>query len=48
LSYDVDFNTFKDLIKKVIANQISETSSDQIEKEDNVIGGVRFISKKKL
>ena len=48
LSYDVDFNTFKDLIKKIITNQISETTSDQIEKEDTVIGGVRFINKNEL
>jgi hypothetical protein len=48
LSYDVDFNTFKDLIQKVVASQTSVASEDQSDSEETSTSPVRFVKKNKL
>ena len=47
LSYDVDFNTFKELIQKFIVSQYKETASNQNDKKETNIDVVRFIKKNK-
>ena len=48
LSYDVDFNTFKDLIQKVVASQTSVASEGQSDSEETSTSPVRFVKKNKL
>lgn len=48
LSYDVDFNTFKDLIQKVVNSQDLESQSTQTETNQTPSGGVRFVKKGNL
>ena len=45
LSYDVDFNTFKELIQKFVVSQYKETASDQNDKKETKTDAVRFIKK---
>jgi len=47
LSYDVDFNTFKELIQKIVMSQYKETASDQNNKKETKVDAVRFIKKNK-
>ena len=47
LSYDVDFNTFKELIQKFVVSQYKETASDQNDKKETKTDAVRFIKKNK-
>ena len=47
LSYDVDFNTFKELIQKFIVSHYKETASNQNDKKETNIDVVRFIKKNK-
>ena len=46
LSYNVDFNTFKDLIQKVVANQIARKTVEQSNTIKSVEDPVRFVKKK--
>jgi hypothetical protein len=48
LSYDVDFNTFKDLIQKVVNSQDQESQSTQTKTGQTPSGGVRFVKKGNL
>lgn len=48
LSYDVDFNTFKDLIQKVVASQSNSISEVQSELDEVTSSPVRFVKKNKL
>ena len=44
ISYDVDFNTFKDMIQKIVSNK--RESIEQIESRENKNSGiVKFIKK---
>ena len=48
LSYDVDFNTFKDLIDKLVASQTKEATLGQKEQHETSNSPVLFIKKNKL
>jgi hypothetical protein len=45
LSYDVDFNTFKELIQKVVANQSTRKTVEQSNSIQAVDSPVRFVKK---
>ena len=47
LSYDVDFNTFKELIQKLVVSQYKETASNQNDKKETKMDAIRFIKKNK-
>ena len=47
LSYDVDFNTFKELIQKLVVSQYKETASNQNDKKETKMNAIRFIKKNK-
>jgi hypothetical protein len=48
LSYDVDFNTFKELIQKVVASQSVQNKTEQNGKNQTAESPVRFVKKTKL
>jgi hypothetical protein len=48
LSYDVDFNTFKELIQKVVASQSVQNKTEQNGKNQAAESPVRFVKKTKL
>ncbi|CAI8397893.1 MAG: Uncharacterised protein [uncultured Bacteroidota bacterium] len=48
LSYDVDFNTFKELIQKVVASQSVQNKAEQNGKNQAAESPVRFVKKTKL
>ena len=48
LSYDVDFNTFKELIQKIVASQSVQNKTGQNRKNQAAESPVRFVKKTKL
>jgi hypothetical protein len=48
LSYDVDFNTFKELIQKIVASQSVQNKTEQNGKNQAAESPVRFVKKTKL
>ena len=48
LSYAVDFNTFKDLIQKVVASQSMQAKEDTTQTNQAEEGPIRFVKKTKL